>query len=280
MRRSKLFNAIAGVGLACTFMLSNIGCQSVPKAVPVVNKTGDYNIYFLSKHLEAPFNPVHNCLHFDGPDADYFMHGVPIDRKTGGVPHIGNRSDTLRAGMFGKSYLNHRPTVARVLLFSGTQEEWNRKLMIAADTANSINQGNHNYLLLFKNSNSVARTLVESMGLSYPGDIDFWAPGEHLVMARVNSIYENPVVVVTPEMIAELDTVIGEVQIGQQATQNDTQPSKFVERRRSVGIRSHGLRRTVRTFRGTPAEYQPLVVDVPKQDAAPVVQLAEAGAEP
>lgn len=150
---------------------------------------------------------VHNEIVFivDGRVVAAF-NGDPYNRETGGIPARSySNQDTLRvsvklnAGTLENDPRNGAPLLATGVAFTGSREEILEKLGVATDAAHAINDSNIDYIMASigsspQNSNSVAATLLQSMGLNSPASLaGVWAPGEgrSLLPADFSSNFEG-----------------------------------------------------------------------------------------
>lgn len=138
-------------------------------------------------------DPVHLYVSLRDPDGKEItqIHGLPFDRTTGKPSIVGNADDSLRA-VFDRR-MNKAASVAEYELWRGHATEFAKKVGNAALTAYTINAKDYDYHAYFpffqsRNSNSIARGIVTSMGLSLPQEVEgkwwdigrrseIWAPG-------------------------------------------------------------------------------------------------------
>ena len=138
-------------------------------------------------------DPVHLFISLRDPNGKEItqIHGLPFDRKTGEQSIVGDYDDTIKA-VFDRRM--GREIISETELWRGKAKDFAAKIANAASAGNTINKKDYKYrpyLPFFegRNSNSVAREMIEAMGLKIPAHIkakwwniwdrvtSLWAPG-------------------------------------------------------------------------------------------------------
>jgi len=118
------------------------------------------------------------------------INGDPYNRTTGALsPPTFNHHDTLRVSILPENTMGDKvnaenyPLLKTTELFSGREGKFAELAGRAMEAAHSINNSNIDYIMFSpiftaQNSNSVAYTLMQAMGLQVPAGTDLpWAPG-------------------------------------------------------------------------------------------------------
>lgn len=160
-----------------------------------VEDSPQFSIVLVSTDLDMPFlgSPNHSYVSIRGPDGEkiFAIHGLAIDRETGGIVAVGDNDNTLRAVITTPDFFDIHDTFNKdgeYTLFTGSQDDVLRRVLPALDAVTFINDQNliyDKYSLTHggQNSNSVAHTMVDAMGFEFPEDIErFWAPGHNRIL--------------------------------------------------------------------------------------------------
>lgn len=150
---------------------------------------GEHSIYLITAEMSGPGGPAYNYIVFrDHSGANkVMMSGLVIKRRNSPVralrgvmtpPH----DSGLPKGHFSK--------IIETEIFRGPMKEYLRKMTMAVEALQFINAQNLNYRPEDKNGdtpNSIAHTLIEAMGLTFPEEAShFWAPGHERILLPKN----------------------------------------------------------------------------------------------
>ncbi len=108
---------------------------------------------------------THYAVTFNGPQGSFEMNGFPLDPETGEI--VFGEDGTALAVVAGR--FDGRLLGEDVIFETESFEEFAANLGQAVLAANEINNSGLGYSLLGPNSNSAAFTILEAMGLDYPG---------------------------------------------------------------------------------------------------------------
>lgn len=155
----------------------------------------EFSIHLVSTDLGMPLlgSPNHNYISVRDLRGEeiFAIHGLAIDRETGGVVAVGDNDDTLRAVITTPEFFDIHDTYEKDsehVLFTGSEEDVLRRVLPAFDATAFINNQNLIYDKIevagtAQNSNSVAHTMVEAMGFDFPEEIErYWAPGHDRIL--------------------------------------------------------------------------------------------------
>lgn len=153
----------------------------------------EFSIELRSHQVTPGFGPIPPAVH----NEIVFLHngkpvmsfdGDPYNRVTGELtPTSLSGKDTLRVraieGMSMAEFAKDYPQLNKAVLFEGSKEKFLELMGRATEAAEHINKQNMDYIIIgvgftAQNSNSVAHSLTQAMGLEYPQHIkDQFMPG-------------------------------------------------------------------------------------------------------
>lgn len=195
LSRRSFLRAVAGSAAAVHF---STGSKTAEAASPYQIIINSYPV------ADTPFGQAvhHELVFMERGEVFQVLNGYPFDRLTGLVTNGIGDNNTLRAvhdseHTYGK-LLGVKP-LSSAVLWEGNMVEFYDKLQRSREAATYINSQKMDYSLFeflgtAQNSNSVAYTITQAMGLKYPAKVEnMWAPGHgrYLMPEKFESFFDR-----------------------------------------------------------------------------------------